>query len=174
MNQCGPQAGTLIVLGEIVGVHGVQGWVKVYSWTRPAENILEFPEWLLAQPSGDWPPVQVTGGRRQGKGLIARLAGISDRDSARTLIGRQVAVTRDKLPPAEPGEYYWADLVGLRVGNLEGIDLGTVDHLIETGAHDVLVVAGERERLIPFVPDVYVLDVDFDAGRMQVDWDPDD
>ncbi|MCS4504559.1 Ribosome maturation factor RimM [wastewater metagenome] len=172
--QRGAQDDPPVVLGEIVGVHGVQGWVKVYSWTRPMDNILGFTEWQLLDDAGAARTLKLRSGRQQGKGLIAHLEGVEDRDAARALIGRQIAVPRSALPPAEEGEYYWHDLVGLEVVNREGVVLGRVRRLMETGANDVMVVAGERERLIPFVVDVFVLDVDLGAGRLEVDWDPED
>ena len=88
--------------------------------------------------------------------------------------GADVAVHRRQLPAAEAGRYYWVDLIGLSVVNREGIALGTVIALMETGANDVLVVQGERERLIPFVLGRVVLDVDLEAGVIEVDWLPDD
>lgn len=172
--QRGAQDDPPVVLGEIVGVHGVQGWVKVYSWTRPMDNILGFTEWHLLDDASAARTLKLRSGRQQGKGLIAHLEGVEDRDAARALIGRQVAVPRSALPPAEGGEYYWHDLVGLEVVNREGAVLGRVRRLMETGANDVMVVVGERERLIPFVVDVFVLDVDLGAGRLEVDWDPED
>ena len=109
-----------------------------------------------------------------GKGLVVGLRDYTDRDQARSLIGLEIAVPRAELPAPEEGEYYWADLVGLKVETTEGQILGTVDHLIETGANDVLVVHGEdRERLIPFVADQVIRRVDLAAGLIQVDWDPD-
>jgi 16S rRNA processing protein RimM len=111
-------------------------------------------------------------GQPHGRGYIGRFEGIEDRDAAAGLIGAEIAVPREQLPPAEAGEYYWVDLVGLEVVTSEGESLGHVDHLLETGAHDVLVVAGERERLIPYTPGVHVLEVDLDGGRIVVEWDP--
>jgi len=82
-------------------------------------------------------------------------------------------VSRSQLPPPKPGEYYWVDLEGLAVQTVEGVVLGTVSHLFDTGANPVIVISGERERLVPFVTDQYVKSVDFDAGLIVVDWDPD-
>ena len=112
-------------------------------------------------------------GSRHGKGVVARLVGCDDRDQAQSLMGYEIGVYRDQLPETEPGEYYWNDLKGLKVVTLQGESLGIVDHLIETGANDVLVVKGERERLIPFVQDQVVTKVDLDNGEIQVDWDKD-
>lgn len=160
-----------VVLGRVSGLFGVQGWIKVFSDTSPRENILGYPRWYLKQ-DGEWQPHALLDGRRQGKGIVARLEGCSDRDRAAELIGADIAVRRDQLPDAGAGEYYWTDLQGLRVETLEGVDLGRVDHLFETGANDVMVVQGGRQRLIPFVDGV-IDRVDLGAGVIRVDWDED-
>ncbi len=165
------QTAERLVLGEIVGVHGVRGAVKVMSWTRPRLNIMDYPVWQLDGPAGTQ-SVKLRAGREQGKGLVAELEGVSDRDQAELLRGMLITVERSALPDKAPGEYYWVDLEGLAVQTMNGQPLGTVSGLIETGANDVLVVTGERERLIPYVPDVYVIAVDLAAGQMTVDWDP--
>lgn len=144
--------------------------MRVYSYTEPREAILDYDEWLLGR-DGDWRPATVTDGRRHGKTVLARLEGCDDRDAAASLIGDEIAVPREELPPLPEGRYYWTDLVGLRVEHRDGSELGVVDHLLETGANDVLVVKGEREILIPFVPEKVVLDVDLDAGVIRVDWE---
>lgn len=162
-----------MLLGRIGAPHGVQGWVWVRSDTRPPENILDYPSWLLGS-RGVWKKYRLEDGRPQGKGLVVRLAGIADRDAARALTGADVAVAYEDLPAPDEDEYYWADLQGLQVETLDGQPLGQVDHLVETGAHDVLVVRGERERLIPFAPGHTVAEVDLAAGLIRVDWDPDD
>ena len=160
-----------VVVGKIVGVHGVRGWVKVFSYTQPKENIFSYAPWRL-KVNGGWQAIKVVDYRKQGKGLVAQLDGVDDRDQAHTLIETEIAITRDQLPAAGKDEYYWADLVGLEVVTREAQSLGRVDHLISTGANDVLVVKGERERLIPFVQGQFVLEVDLEGGRIQVDWDP--
>jgi 16S rRNA processing protein RimM len=111
-------------------------------------------------------------GRMSAKGLTVKLHGIDDRDAAQALAGAEVWVPRSRLPAPSPGEHYWVDLEGLEVVNREGVVLGRVSHLFETAANQVLVVGGERERLIPYLDD-YVLGVDFDAKRVDVDWDAD-
>lgn len=146
--------------------------MKVYSYTEPRENIVAYQPWYL-QIAGEWQSQQLAEGRRHGKGVIARLADFNDRDQALTLMNREIGVRRDQLPATEPGQYYWQDLIGLQVVTLQGEMLGKVDHLMETGANDVLVVAGERERLIPFVLDEIVRRVDLQAGVIEVDWDKD-
>ncbi|MBS4050136.1 MAG: ribosome maturation factor RimM [Methylomonas sp.] len=159
--------------GEVSGVFGVKGLVKVFSFTEPRENILRYSPWIL-QKNNQTREVKVTGGQRQGNTVVAELEGIADRDAALALMGWKILISKQQLPKPKPGEYYWADLVGLRVETQEGITLGVVDHLLETGANDVLVVVdGESERLIPFLQQHTVLNIDLDAGLMVVDWEPD-
>ncbi|HEX7060447.1 MAG TPA: ribosome maturation factor RimM [Woeseiaceae bacterium] len=163
-----------VVLGRIAGLYGVRGWVRVRSWTEPREALLDYREWLVG--SGDaWQVRPVAEAKVHGKGLVARLAGTDDRDAAARLVGADVAVPRERMPEPAEGEYYWADLEGLEVRHRDGRVLGRVDRLIETGAHDVLVVqpgaAGrDSEILIPFVPGEFVLGVDLAAGTIDVDW----
>ena len=160
-----------VVLGRVSGLFGVQGWVKVYSHTEPRENIATYRNWHL-QCNGEWQSVRVEQGRRHGKGVVVKLAGIEDRDQAAALIGCDIAIERDQLPPLPRGEYYWTDLEGLRVVTLEGTELGRVSHLFATGANDVMVVQGERERMLPFVQPDVVRRVDLEQGLIEVDWDP--
>ena len=121
-----------------------------------------------------WQRWKLASGRRQGKAVVLKLKVCNDRGTAEALIGAQIAITHDQLPELDaPGDYYWTDLQGLRVETIDGIDLGRVDRLFETGANDVMVVRGERERLIPFLWERVVCEVDIEAGLMRVDWDPD-
>lgn len=159
-----------MVLGRVTGLFGVKGWVKVFSYTEPREAVLDYKRWLLGSGDG-WQPANVAEGQRHGKAIIARLDGFEDRDQAAALIGKDIGVPRDELPDAGEDRYYWSDLVGLRVEHRDGRELGRVDRLLETGADDVMVVIGEQERLIPFVMDKVVLDVDLAAGVIQVDWE---
>ena len=162
-----------VVLGRISGVHGVHGWVKVYAETRAREDILRYNPWYLHGPAG-WQARRPLEGRIQSSGVVvARLEGVDNIDQARALIDVEIAVKREQLPKLKRGEYYWSDLEGLKVVNLEGIEFGTVSHLFETGANDVLVVRdGERERLIPFTKDA-VKKVDLESRMIRVDWDKD-
>jgi len=160
----------LVVVGQVSGPFGVQGWVRVRSYTEPRENILGYSPWRL-RVAGEWVSMAVLAGRRQGRGIVARLEVSGDRDTAERLLGADIAISREQLPAPEPDAYYWADLIGLEVLTREGVRLGRVAALMQTGANDVLVVAGERERLLPFIAEV-VLDVDLRGGRVQVDWDP--
>nr|WP_036275859.1 ribosome maturation factor RimM [Methylomonas sp. 11b] len=166
-------AGELLNVGQVSGVFGVKGWVKVYSFTDPRENILQYSPWIL-QKNSQIQEVKLLGGRRQGSLVVAELQGINDRDLAAELMGADILIRKQQLPKASDGEYYWADLIGLEVRNQEGCKLGKVDHLLETGANDVLVVVdGDVERLIPFLQQSTILKIDLDDGLIIVDWDPD-
>ena len=162
----------LVLVGKIVGLSGVRGEVKLESYTEPRMQIFSYQPWLLRSASGE-SEISGCSGRAQGKGIVASLPEVDDRDSASRLIGSEIWVRRSALPRSKRGEYYWADLEGLEVVTIEGAVLGNVSHLIATGANDVLVVKdGKRERLIPFVLEDYVKEVDFDTARITVDWDP--
>jgi 16S rRNA processing protein RimM len=160
----------MLVLGHIAGVYGVQGWIKVFSETEPRENILRYSPWCLGEACT---PHALAEGRRQGKGIVARLEGCEDRDQAAALVGQEIAVRRDQLPPPAKDEFYWADLEGLAVETVAGKSLGVIERLFATPANDVIVVKGERERLIPFLWDDVIRDIDVERGVMRVDWDPD-
>lgn len=162
----------MVVLGRISGLFGVRGWVKVFSYTEPREGILDYSPWFVKRSTG-WESVELSSGHRQGKGIVARLNGYEDRDQAAELIDCDVAVQREQLPELAENEYYWNDLQGLQVINLEGAELGVISHLFETGANAVIVVKGDRKRLIPYIWGDAVRSVDLQAGVMTVDWDPD-
>ncbi len=162
----------LVIVGRVSGIYGVAGWVRVFSYTSPMSNILDYSPWHLHQ-DGQWTGRELLEGRPHGKGLLARIEGCTDRDQAATLMGLTIAVRRGQLAPTQPGEYYWNDLQGLRVHTLDGADLGRIDHLFETGSNDVMVVKGDRDRLIPYVWGEVVRRVDLDSGRMLVDWEAD-
>lgn len=165
-------ADELIIVGRITGLFGVKGWVKVYSHTQPRDKLISYNPWLL-DLGGSWQPYSLTEGRRHGKSLIARFEGYSSRDQVVGLLGAEVAISADQLERLPEGEYYWLDLIGLQVVNLRGIKLGTVDHLIETGANDVLVVKGECEILIPYLETRTIKHVDLERGIIRVDWELD-
>ena len=158
-----------VALGYISAVHGIKGWVKVHSWTRPMEAILSYQPWLLGEEGKS---VKIVDGRKQGKGIAALLPGFDNREDAAVLVGQQIFVDREQMPPTEEDEYYWSDLEGLEVHTTDGKNLGRVERLLETGANDVLVVKGDKERLIPFVQGQYVKRVDLEAELIEVDWDP--
>jgi 16S rRNA processing protein RimM len=170
----------LVVVGKITTVYGVKGWVKVHSFTEPMENIFGYPNCYIER-DGQWRQIALEDGKKHGKGLISRIEGVQDREEARLYCQCNIAVPAGDMPPLEDDEFYWHQLEGLKVlttVNDEDVLLGKVSHLIETGANDVLVVrkcAGSidrQERMIPYVPEQYVLDIDLEAGVIRVDWDP--
>ncbi len=167
------QADELISVGEISGVFGIKGWVKIFSLTQPRENILSYTPWTIRKGK-ESRIVKLVTGKRQGKTVVACIEGVSDRDIAATYCGWEILIKKSQLPSTEKGEYYWADLVGLSVETDQGVSLGTVDYLIETGANDVLVVKrDEEERLIPFLQEQVIKKIDLNDNIMIVDWDPD-
>lgn len=163
-----------VPVGKISGAFGVRGWVKVYSFTEPRGNILEYSPLFLSR-QGEWMEIEVSGGHLQGKGVVMGIANVTDRDQVQPLIGAELAIRKEQLEPADEDEFYWADLIGLSVENLDGEVLGTVDHLLETGANDVLVVKADKqsERLIPFVMEDIVKLVDLENRLIRVDWGKD-
>ncbi len=172
----------LVVVGRIQGPYGVKGWVHVAAFTDPKENLMGYRPWYLgawrepgaATSPGAWRAVEVAEIRPHKQGFVARIAGVGDRNQADALKGHAIGVPASVLPEPGPGEYYWRDLLGAMVVRADGSELGTVRDLLETGAHDVLVVAppggaSGEPVLIPFHRR-YVLAVDAAAGRIDVDW----
>jgi len=173
MNTTRPAPQGMILLGRLHGAFGIRGEVKLESFTDPATAIFRYQPWLLRDAQGRERELTGARGRETAKGLVAMFPDVDDRDIAEALRGAELYVPRSALPPPKPGEYYWVDLEGLRVVNLEGADFGTVSHLFTTGANDVLVARGDRERMIPFLEPDYIRSVDFDSGTVTVDWDAD-
>ncbi len=161
-----------ILLGRVHGAFGVRGELKLESFTEPANAILRYQPWILRDAQGRERELAGARGRLTAKGIVATFPEVADRDAAEALRGSEVWVARSALPPPQPGEYYWVDLEGLRVVNREGVEFGRVSHLFSTGANDVLVAEGERERMIPFLQPDYIVSIDFDEGVVTVDWDP--
>ncbi len=157
-------------MGQISGLFGVRGWVKVYSYTDPREAVLDYGRWLLSSKDG-WREATVAEGQRHGKTIIVRIDGYDDRDQAATLIGTEIGIPRDELPETDSDQFYWSDLEGLTVVQRDGGELGKLAYLLETGANDVMVVKGETEQLIPFVMNKVVLGVDLEKGEIEVDWE---
>lgn len=142
----------------------------MFSYTEPREAVLQY-EGLQISRKGDWGPVVVAEGQRHGKSVIARIEGVDDREQAAMLVGAELGVEREQLPEAGDGQFYWSDLIGLKVVHRDGTVLGKVTSLLETGAHDVMVVNGEQERIIPFVMNKFVIGVDLANGQIEVDWE---
>ena len=167
-----------LVVGRITSVYGVKGWVKLYSHTEPMTGIFDYKHWWLKTPSG-WKVIELSQGRTQGRGLVAAIKGYNDRDLVKEICGLDIYIDAKDLPKLEDGEYYWSQLEGLKVITKEGVLLGKVSQMMETGANDVLVVRAcegsydREERLIPYAPDQFILNIDLEKQEMVVDWDPD-
>lgn len=164
------------VMGKITSVYGVKGWVKVFSYTQPKENLCKYKRWTIER-SGEKREVSVVS-KVHGKGLVAQIDGCSDRELAQNYCDFLITIPTEELPELTPGEYYWHQLEGLQVKTVQGELLGKVSHLMETGSNDVLVVrkcSGSidgKERLIPYLPDDVVKTIDLSEGFVEVDWDP--
>lgn len=161
-----------ILVGTISGIFGVKGWMKIFSFTYPRKNILKYSPLYMSQ-GGEWIEVKVITGRAQGKGIVLSLDNVTEPDQVLPLIGNELAITKQQLNPAGNNSFYWAQLIGMTVVNMQNEPLGSVDSLFETGAHDVLQVidvAQKTQHLIPFVMNEIVDSVDLDNKIIHVDW----
>ena len=160
-----------LIVGNINGVFGVQGWVKIFSHTDPRKNILDYSPWWI-NCKGEWQKVNIVDSKVQqgGKTLVAKFEDVNDRDLAREYMGCEIAIEYGQLKRSD-GEYLWVDLIGCDVFLEDGTSIGKVQDLIETGAHDVLRVLGDKEELIPFVMDEFILAVDIENKKIQVNWE---
>ena len=159
-------------LGNISGVFGVKGWLKVYANTDKKENILSYQPWYIERNKVRQ-AVKLKAGKPHGKTIIVQLDGVDDRNEAELWVGSDIYMKSDQLPKLSNDEYYWSDLIGLQVVSTDGVEFGVIDQMLETGANDVIVVKGDRERLIPYVTEQVVKSVDLDKQQMLVDWDAD-
>ncbi len=159
-----------IIVGRFGRAHGIQGWIHVSSYTDPFDNLLNYDHWFM-QNADQSQPIEIEAKKRHGDEIIVKIAKCDDREAAKAYTHKTIAIETDQLPQLKKGEYYWQQLIGLSVTSTEGVHLGKVDYLFETGANDVLVVKNEQEHLIPYTDNV-VKSVDLDAQQMIVDWDP--
>lgn len=171
------QSSDYIILGKISGVHGIKGWVKVFSYTSPRLKITEYSDWYIQDDSKSWKAKRVIDGKKQGKNIIAQLDHVKNRDHAEALIGKEIAIRNEQLKALSENEYYWRDLIGLSVETTEGESLGKIDWLFDTGSNDVIVVKDDtgnknKERMLPFLIGDVIKSVDLNESLMIVDWDP--
>lgn len=177
------EAQDLVTVGEITSVHGIKGWVKIYSFTDPKANIFAYGPWYLQalHQEGVFTELEIDQHRPQGQGLVAHLKGVDDREQAREYCRREILIPRQRIPALPEGEYYWYQLQGVAVySSYSGSPqlLGRVSKMMETGANDVMVLApcegsiDEKERLVPFVPAQYQTQVSLEDGKVTLDWDP--
>ena len=160
-----------VVLGQVGGAFGVQGWVRIQSYTDPPANILKYERWQLGR-AGQWREVEVEDGKVTAKGVLAKLVGVETPEDARLATGSEIAVTREELPKPAPGEYYWSDLEGLAAFGQNDQPLGRIEEFRATPAGTVVVIRGERQHWVPFVKE-RIVSVDLDAGRVVLDWNAD-
>lgn len=164
---------TKIELGRISGLHGAQGWLKVFSYTKPRAEILNYSAWIVSQRDIAR-TFHLLSGKEQGKNILAQLKGIHTREDATLLVESTIEVELSQLRPLKKGQYYFAQLVGLEVVNIQGCNFGVIEDLIQTGSNDVLVVKGGSEILIPYIASQVIKDVDLKNRKMLVDWDLED
>ncbi len=165
-----------IVVAKIVGVYGIKGWVKLFSYTEPRENILQYKQLYVenkAKPDQYSKIVLLDGKLHKGKTIIAHFKGYDEREQVRDLQGLTLYIDKQQLENLRKDDYYWVDLIGLMVVNAADITLGSVSNLIETGANDVLVIKAEQEILIPYLWGDVVKQVDLEKKCIYVDWDED-
>lgn len=156
-----------VVIGKVGKTYGVQGWVKIYSYLENAAEILTYSSLSFEGPQET---LKIEEGKVQGNQLVVKFVGIDTPEAARLLTGKLITLSRDQLPALKKNEYYWSDLEGLTVIDQAGTHLGTVSHLISTGANDVLIVKGKVTHAIPYLPGKVVLKVDLDKQEIYVDW----
>ncbi|MDX3773283.1 ribosome maturation factor RimM [Chromatiaceae bacterium AAb-1] len=168
----------IVVLGKFGAVYGINGWLKVTSYTDFPEGIFDYTPWQICL-QGNWQPVQISSWKRHNNGLIVKLENVNERELAQRYVNADIAVASDVLPELSDDEFYWRDLIGLAVVNEQGYHLGEVTDLMETGSNDVLVVKanrtdafGKKERLLPFLTDTVIKKVDITQRCISVDWDP--
>lgn len=160
-----------IIVGHFGQSYGVKGWLKVHSLTDPIDNILHYSPWQV-QHLNQWHLVKITHAKQQGNNIIVKLAECDTPEAAKTYTNDPIAIEREQLPVLPKDEYYWTDLIGLRVINQEGIDFGIVDSLLATGSNDVFVIKGDRQRLLPYTTEV-VNNIDLTQKIIHVIWDAD-
>ena len=160
-----------LLVGKINGFFGLQGWVKVFSYTNPRTNILNYSPWSI-KVDGNFQSIDITSGREQSKTIVAHIKGIDNREDSQKFIGQDIYINKEQLPELTQGEYYWHELIGFDVINKDEERLGTVDYFVETGANDVLVVKGKKEYWIPYI-EPFLVSIDFKNNKILVDWDKD-
>lgn len=168
-----------VVLGKLGSSHGIKGWLKITTYTDSVEGIFDYSPWLIKE-QGEWREVKVLQWRFQGKAVVASLEGVETRDQAQMLTNCEIAVTPQQIETLPEDEFYWRDLIGCEVVNTKGYNMGKVQEIVETGSNDVLLVKanakdgfGKAERMIPFVTEQFIIEVNLTEKQITVDWDPD-
>lgn len=163
----------MVIMGRIVAAQGLLGWIKVQAFSEHLDALIDYDTWQVGNDNHPWREVKVLECKTHTKVLVAKLEGISDRTAAENCKGLLIAVPRSSLPKQGADEYYWSDLIGMSVVNLEGEQLGVVDNMLDMGANDIICVRSDKgEILIPFLAHV-VQDVSLDEKLIRVDWQAD-
>ena len=161
-----------VVVGSVGKPYGVRGWLKINSYTFPIENILDYQPWQI-KFQGQHKVVEFDDSRIQGKDIIVHFSDCHTPEAAKLYTGLEIVINRTQLPDLAEGEYYWSDLQNLTVITISGVTLGKVDYIFSAGSNDVLVVKGDRERLVPYIMNEVIKQVDMKKGIIKVNWDPD-
>lgn len=157
----------LITVGKVTGHYGVKGWLKVFSYTQPMENIANYSQWYVG---GEL--FKGIKAKKHGKTMVVYFKGMDSRESSQKFIGLEIQISTDELGQLPDNEYYWMQLIGLVVSDIDGNTLGVLDSMFETGANDVIVLKDSegREHLIPYILGGTVVQVDLVNNTMTVDW----
>lgn len=168
----------LIIVGKLGSSYGIRGWIRVFSFTEDLDSIFDYSPWYIKK-ANQWQEIEVESFKPHNQETIVKIKGVDDRDQAAVLTNAEIYVDAQMLPELEDGDFYWKDLIGCKVININGYDFGQVTELMETGSNDVLVVKanlkdafGAKERLIPYVEEQFIKHVDLSAKTITVDWDP--
>lgn len=161
-----------IVIGKFAAPFSVRGWIKLHSYTDPITNLLNYSP-LYVERHNNWQPLKIVEGKTHGDYLVVKIEGFDDRDEVRQFTNCLIGVDREALPKLPEDEFYWEDLVGLEVENLEGVHFGKITQMLATGSNDIMQVEQkDKRRMIPYTNDA-VKKVDLKAKKVIVDWDPD-
>lgn len=167
-----------VILGKIGAPYGIKGWLKLTAYTDDPQGIFDYDS-LLIQVNGQWQSKPVAQWRRHNNGIVLKFEAVDDRESAQQYTHAEIAVLVEDLPELAEDEFYWRDLIGLSVINESGYQMGQVTDMLETGSNDVLVIKakpndafGKTERLIPFITEQFVKEINQQDKTMLVDWDP--
>ncbi len=162
----------IVVMGKVLDPYGVKGWVKIFSFAENLDSFLTYKKMFLSKDQKNWLEIEAKEIKLHGKAIIVKFAEIADRSEVENFKGYLIGVLKESLPKLNKDQYYWNDLIGFEVLNLKNTSFGIVDTFIETGANDVIVLKGDKERLIPYTPET-VLKVDVGGKKIIVDWDED-
>jgi 16S rRNA processing protein RimM len=168
-----------VVLGKLGASYGIKGWMKITTYTDSVEGIFDYSPWLIKE-KGEWREAKVLQWRFQGKAVVAEIEGVTTREHAQELTNCEIGITPEQMGELPEDEFYWRDLIGCEVVNTNGYNMGKVQEIVETGSNDVLLVKanakdgfGKTERMIPFVTEQFIKQVDLTAKQILVDWEPD-